>query len=77
MKMRIGINMNKKDLILTCVYNKCDIAEQEYENYLQNLRYSSPDEVDILEHLIRKIRRDTLRELLRDIMHILSLTKGK
>lgn len=68
---------NKKDMILTCIYNKCDIAEQDYEVYLQNIRYSNPDEVDILEHLIRKIRRDTLRELLRDVMHILSLTKGK
>lgn len=66
---------NKKDLILSLIYNKCDIAEQEYEHYLQQLRYSNPDEVDILEHLIRKVRRDTFREVLRDLMKILSLTK--
>ena len=69
--------MNKKDMILTCIYNKCDLAEKEYEEYMNFIRYHNADEVDMLEHIIRKIRRDTLRELLRDIMHILSLTRGK
>lgn len=69
--------MTKKDLILTCIYNKCDIAEKEFEEYTDHIRYHNADEVEMLEHMIRKIRRDTLREVLRDIMHILSLTNLK
>ncbi len=67
--------MTKKDMILTCIYNKCDTAEREFEEYRDHIRYHNADEVEMLEHIIRKIRRDTLREVLRDVMHILSLTK--
>ena len=69
--------MTKKDLLLVSIYNKCDRAECEFDEYLQRVRYSNPDEVELLEHIIRKVRRDTLREVLGDIMKILSLTNPK
>lgn len=66
---------NKNLNIIQYLYNKTDLMENQYEEYQNFIRYANVDEVEMLEHLIRKVRRDLMREVLRDIMHIISLTK--
>lgn len=66
---------NKNLNIIQYLYNKTDLMENQFEEYQNFIRYANVDEVEMLEHLIRKVRRDLMREVLRDIMHIISLTK--
>lgn len=69
--------MNYKLSVIEYLVNRCDLAEREYDEYKDFCRYANVDEVEMLEQIVRKIRRDLLRETLRDVMHIFSLTKGK
>lgn len=66
---------NKNLNIIQYLYNKTDLMENQFEEYQNFIRYANVDEVEMLEHLIRKVRRDLMREVLKDIMHIISLTK--
>ena len=65
--------MDMKSTILLYLVNKCDDAENRF-NYLREFyRFHDIDEVDMIEHLIAKVRRDTIREILTDITNILKI----
>lgn len=65
---------NKLD-VLTYLINTADMYEQEFEEYKDFCRYHNVDEVDLLEQIIRKVKRDLSRKTLRDVMTIMHLTK--
>lgn len=69
--------MSYKTLILEYLIRKTEQLEDEYSEYQDFCRYANSDEVELLEQIIRKVRRDLMRQTLRDIMNILSLTKPK
>lgn len=69
--------MNYKLSVIEYLINKTELYEREFDEYKDFCRYANADEVELLEQIIRKIRRDLMRETLRDIMRIFSLTKGK
>ena len=69
--------MSYKTLILEYLIRKTELYEDEYSEYQDFCRYANADEVELLEQIIRKVKRDLMRQTLRDIMNILSLTKPK
>lgn len=67
--------MNFKDKVLLYLYRKSDIIDNEYDEHIHFTRYHKADEVDHLESIIRKVRRDTFRELEKDIYALLTLSE--
>lgn len=66
--------MTLKDKIILYVYNKSDTAENEYNEHINYYRYHKADEVDHLETIIRKVRRDTIKEITSDLLGLLKLS---
>lgn len=66
--------MTFKDRLLMYISNKSSVIDNEYDEHLQFMRYHSVDEVDHLESIIRKVRRDALREFTKDIFALMSLS---
>ena len=53
--------------------NRSDKADDDYNEHLQHYRYHKCDEVDLLELIIKKVRKDVLNEVFRDIMNLTRL----
>lgn len=68
-----GIYMTFKDNTLLYLVNQCDKADEELQQSVNFFRYHRADEVDLLEIIIKKTRRDTLHEVLKDTMNLLKL----
>lgn len=66
--------MTFKDKLLLYIQNKSNVVDNEYDEHLQYTRYHSLDEVDYLESIIRKTRRDAFREFTKDIFCLMSLS---
>lgn len=65
--------MTFKDYVLTYCYRQAAEAENRY-NELRNFnRYHNVDEVDMLELIIAKTRRDTTAEFVKDIYNMLTV----
>lgn len=65
--------MTFKDKILIYVYRKLTETEDDYENTIRRLRYSKADEVDYIESLVAKVRKDVITEISADIMAIVGM----
>lgn len=66
--------MNFKDKLIMYLYNKSTAIEIDYQEHIQYTRFHNLDEVDYLESIIRKVRRDTYDEIRQDIYTLLSLS---
>ena len=64
--------MTFKDKLIIYIFNKGEIIEREYNEHINFLRFHQIDEVDLLETIIRKTRKDAYNEILTDIMMLLS-----
>ncbi len=62
--------MTKKELIISYLYNKSVRADTEYEQLRYNVRYREADESDMLEQIIQKVRKDTIDEILLEVLKI-------
>lgn len=72
--------LNLKTLLLSYFYNRSAVLDNEYNTKLQYFRYHNGDEVDCLEIIIAKARKDLINEILNDIinlMHINTLNDTK
>lgn len=65
--------MTFKDNTLLYLMNRSDKADDDYNEHLQHYRYHKCDEVDLLELIIKKVRKDVLNEVFRDIMNLTRL----
>lgn len=63
--------MTFKDKTMLYLLNRSDIADSEYNDMLQMIRFHQVDEVDYLEIIIRKVRKDVYSEVLHDVMNLL------
>ena len=52
---------------------RSDIADDDFNQTLQFVRYHKVDEVDYLELIIKKVRKDITAEILRDVMNLLKV----
>ena len=66
--------MTLKDKVIIYLYRKLNDCEEDYNEELYLLRYQKPDEVNFMETLIKKSRKDLMREVCNDIMAILGMT---
>ena len=62
---------------LAYIYNKQIQLEDEYNSILSHFRYHRLDEVDMLEIIIAKARKDLVREISKDLQNLLAISKGK
>lgn len=69
--------MTFKDKLIKYLFNKQNRIDEEYDNILHTVRFSRNDEVDYLECIIAKVRKDLIKEIIGDIMSILSATIRK
>lgn len=60
--------MTYKDKILLYISNKRDIADNDYLEHINYYRYHKADEVDYLETIIKKVRKDLTEEIFKDIL---------
>lgn len=65
--------MTFKDKILVYLLQRSDIADNQYNDTLHHFRYHSADEVDYLELIIKKARKDVYAEILRDLLNLLKI----
>ena len=64
--------MRKQDLILIYLYNLSSRYDREFDQLLLNLRSRDSDEVDYLELITSKIKKDTVNDILSEIVKILN-----
>ena len=64
--------MRKQDLILIYLYNLSSRYDREFDQLLLNLRSRDSDEVDYLELITVKIKKDTSNDILLEIVKILN-----
>ena len=65
--------MNFKDKTMLYLLKRSDIADDDFNQTLQFVRYHKVDEVDYLELIIKKVRKDITAEILRDVMNLLKV----
>lgn len=65
--------MTFKDKAMLYLLKRSDIADNDFNSTLQYIRYHNVDEVDYLELIIKKVRKDLTAEILRDIMNLLKV----
>lgn len=68
-----GFYMTYKDKAMLYLLKKSDIADNDFNEHLQFIRYHKVDEVDYLELIIKKVRKDTTAEILRDMLNLLKV----
>lgn len=64
--------MTTKDKIIVYLYNKGNQVEGDFEEHTHYMRFHKLDEVDYLESIIRKVRKDTVKEIVDDLMKLLT-----
>ena len=62
-----------KLLVLQYLYNRSDIIDQEFQMKISYNRYHRVDEVDLLELIIAKARKDLMEEISRDLTNLLEI----
>lgn len=67
--------MTFKDKLIIYLHNKSSKLDDDYTENSAYYRYRKPDEVDYLELIIRKVRKDLFNEIVQDIMLILNTSK--
>lgn len=65
--------MTFKDKTMLYLLKRSDITDEDFNQTLQYIRYHKVDEVDYLELIIKKARRDVTAEILRDVMNLLKV----
>lgn len=65
--------MTFKDFVLTYCYRQAAEADNRYNELKHFNRYHNVDEVDMLELIIAKTRRDTISDIVKDIYNMLSV----
>ena len=65
--------MDMKTTILLYLMNISDDADNRYNQIRDFSRYHNTDEVDLIEQLIAKVRRDTINEIKTDIVNLLKI----
>lgn len=65
--------MTFKDKAMIYLLKRSDIADNDFNEHLQYIRYHKVDEVDYLELIMKKARRDVTAEILRDMMNLLKV----
>lgn len=65
--------MDMKTTILLYLMNISDTADNRYNEIREFYRYHNVDEVDLIEQVIAKVRRDTINEIKTDIVNLLKI----
>lgn len=65
--------MDMKTTILLYLMNQSDFADNRYNELRDFARYHNVDEVDYIETVIAKVRRDTINEIKTDIVNLLKI----
>lgn len=68
--------MTFKDKILMYFHRKSVIVDNECNEHKNYIRFHNVDEVDYLESIIYKTRKDMFDEILSDIMSLVSAYKA-
>lgn len=63
--------MTFKDKLLGYLYNTATLVETDYIEHLHYMRFHHVDEVDCMETIILKTRRDCFNEILRQVVALL------
>ena len=66
--------MTFRDKLFLYFNNRGTAIENDYAELVSQMRYRAKDEVDYLELIIAKVRKDTFNEILGDIFSILKLS---
>lgn len=67
--------MTFKDKLILYLHNKSITIDNDLQENVNFFRYRRLDEVDYLELIIKKARKDLFDEVLSDIMNIMKITK--
>ncbi len=67
--------MTFKDKLILYLHNKSITIDNDLQENVNFFRYRRLDEVDYLELIIKKVRKDLFNEILSDIMSIMKITK--
>lgn len=67
--------MTFKDKLILYLHNKSITIDNDLQENVNFFRYRRLDEVDYLELIIKKVRKDLFDEVLSDIMSIMKITK--
>lgn len=65
--------MDMKSTILLYLMNVSDRAEENFNGLRDYCRYHNLDEVDYIECIIAKVRRDTINRIKTDIVNFLKI----
>lgn len=65
--------MSFKDKVCLYLMNRSDLADDDFLTHLQHYRFHKCDEVDLLELIIKKVRKDVYNEVFRDVMNLTKL----
>lgn len=65
--------MDMKTTILLYLMNISDTADNRYNELREFYRYHNADEVDLIEQVIAKVRRDTINEIKTDLVTLLKI----
>lgn len=65
--------MTKKELFLIYLYNLSSRLDSDYEQLVLNSRSRKSDEVDYLELIMAKTRKDTVNDVLVEFIKIFDL----
>lgn len=66
--------INFKISVLQYLYNKETAIEQDYLSKISYNRYHNTDEVDWLEIIIAKARKDVINEISKDLNNLLAFS---
>lgn len=65
--------MDMKTTILLYLMNISDTADNRYNEIRDFSRYHNVDEVELIEQIIAKVRRDTINEIKTDLVTLLKI----
>jgi len=66
-----------KVIVLQYLYNRSTVIEEDYVSKLSYNRFHSTDELDWLELIIAKARKDLMNEISKDLNNLLVFREGK
>lgn len=59
--------------VMSYIYNRMSVIDEDFLAKSAYLRYHRVDEVDYMEMIIAKARKDLMNEISQDLMHLLKL----
>ena len=63
--------MTFKDKLLVYFLHKTQSVDNDYDDIKHQFRFHKPDEVDMLEYIVLKVRKYTIAEVFKDISAIM------